>query len=118
MTDELKCETCGEYEAIREIGAQWCHEAGVQEARAAAAETRIAVLLGEVEDLCPDCASVEPEVGMREQTMEKKHGVVVTGGRKQPYAVWVDGEIVLFTASRAEADAKLLAEEKRMGAKR
>ena len=32
--------------------------------------------------------------------------------------VWVDGEVVLFTASRAEADAKLLAEEKRMGAKR
>ena len=55
---------------------------------------------------------------MKEQTMEKKHGVVVTGARMQPFAVWVDGEIVLFTASRAEADAKLLAEEKRMGAQR
>jgi hypothetical protein len=41
---EVKCETCGEAEAIREIGAQWCHEAGVQEARAAAAEARITVL--------------------------------------------------------------------------
>ena len=49
---------------------------------------------------------------------DKKHGVVVTGGRKQPYAVWVDGEIVLFTDSIADADAKLLAEEKRMRAKR
>ena len=48
----------------------------------------------------------------------KKHGVVVTGGREQPYAVWVDGETVLFTASRAEADAKLWAEEKRMRAQR
>ena len=41
---EVKCDTCGEAEAIREIGAQWCHEAGVQEARAAAAEARIALL--------------------------------------------------------------------------
>jgi hypothetical protein len=41
---EVKCETCGEAEATREIGAQWCHEAGVQEARAAAAEARIAEL--------------------------------------------------------------------------
>jgi hypothetical protein len=49
---------------------------------------------------------------------DKKHGVVVTGGRKQPYAVWVDGEIVLFTAYPEVADAKLLAEEKRMGAQR
>jgi len=48
----------------------------------------------------------------------KKHGVVVTGGREQPYAVWVDGEIVLFTAYPEEADAKLWAEEKRMRAKR
>ena len=48
----------------------------------------------------------------------KKHGVVVTGGRKQPYAVWVDGEIVLFTDSHDEADRKLWAEEKRMRAKR
>ena len=48
----------------------------------------------------------------------KKHGVVVTGGRKQPYAVWVNGEIVLFTAYAEEADAKLLAEEKRMKMKR
>ena len=55
---------------------------------------------------------------MKEQTMEKKHGVVVTGARMQPYAVWVDGETVLFTASREEADRKLWAEEKRMGAKR
>jgi hypothetical protein len=48
----------------------------------------------------------------------KKHGVVVTGGREQPYAVWVDGEIVLFTAYPEVADAKLWAEEKRMRAKR
>ena len=49
---------------------------------------------------------------------DKKHGVIVTAERMQPFAVWVDGEIVLFTASRQEADAKLLAEEKRMRAKR
>ena len=55
---------------------------------------------------------------MKEQMIEKKHGVVVTGGRMQPYAVWVDGEVVLFTASRAEADRKLWAEEQRMRAKR
>ena len=55
---------------------------------------------------------------MKEQTMEKKHGVVVTGARMQPYTVWVNGEIVLFTDSMDEADRKLLAEEKRMGAKR
>ena len=48
----------------------------------------------------------------------KKHGVVTTFGRAQPYAVWVDGEIVLFTDSMDEADRKLGAEEKRMGAKR
>ena len=48
----------------------------------------------------------------------EKHGVVVTLARMQPFAVWVDGEIVLFTASRAEADSKLMAEEKRMRAKR
>ena len=30
-----------------------------------------------------------------------KHGVVVTEGRAQPYAVWVRGEIVLFTHSSA-----------------
>ena len=51
---------------------------------------------------------------MRGQTMEKKHGVVVTGGRMQPYAVWVDGEVVLFTDSIDEADRKLWAEEQRM----
>ena len=55
---------------------------------------------------------------MKEQTMEKKHGVMVTAERMQPFTVWVDGEVVLFTASRQEADAKLWAEEKRMGAKR
>lgn len=55
---------------------------------------------------------------MKEQTMEKKHGVVVTLGRKQPYTVWVNGEIVFFTDSLDEADRKLLAEEKRMRAKR
>ena len=49
---------------------------------------------------------------------DKKHGVFVTAARMQPYAVWVDGEVVLFTASRAEADAKLWAEEKRMRANR
>ena len=48
---------------------------------------------------------------------DKKHGVVVTGARMQPFAVWVDGEIVLFTDSIADADAKLLAEEKRMRAR-
>ena len=50
--------------------------------------------------------------------MEKKHGVVVTGARMQPYAVWVDGEVVLFTASREEADRKLWAEETRLGGER
>jgi len=55
---------------------------------------------------------------MKEQTMEKKHGVIVTGGRAQPFAVWVNGEIVLFTDSMDEADRKLLAEEKRMRAQR
>ena len=50
--------------------------------------------------------------------MEKKHGVVVTAARMQPYAVWVDGEIVLFTDSLDEADRKLWAEEKRMRAQR
>ena len=49
---------------------------------------------------------------------DKKHGVIVTGARMQPFTVWVDGEVVLFTASRAEADAKLWAEEKRMRAQR
>ena len=49
---------------------------------------------------------------------DKKHGVVVTEARMQPFAVSVEGEVVLFTASRAEADAKLWAEEKRMKAKR
>ena len=49
---------------------------------------------------------------------DKKHGVVTTFGRKQPYSVWVNGEIVLFTSLIEEADRKLLAEEKRMGAKR
>jgi len=58
------------------------------------------------------------EAGMKEQTMEKKHGVIVTGGRAQPFAVWVNGEIVLFTDSMDEADRKLLAEEKRMRAQR
>ena len=48
----------------------------------------------------------------------KKHGVVVTTARMQPYAVWVDGETVLFTDSQDEADRKLWAEEKRMRAKR
>ena len=48
----------------------------------------------------------------------KKHGVVVTLGRKQPYTVWVNGEIVLFTDSMDEADRKLWAEEKRMRAQR
>jgi hypothetical protein len=56
--------------------------------------------------------------GMKEQTMDKKHGVVVTAERMQPFTVWVDGEVVLFTASRADADAKLLAEEQRMRAQR
>ena len=55
---------------------------------------------------------------MKEQTMDKKHGVVVTGGRTQPFTVWVDGETVLFTDSIEEADRKLWAEEKRMRAKR
>ena len=45
---------------------------------------------------------------------DKTHGVVATLGRQQPFAVWVDGEIVLFTDSREEADKKLWAEEKRM----
>ena len=49
---------------------------------------------------------------------DKKHGVFVTAARMQPYAVWVDGEIVLFTDSHDEADRKLWAEEKRMRAKR
>jgi len=49
---------------------------------------------------------------------DKKHGVVTTFGRAQPYAVWVDGETVLFTDSQDKADAKLWAEEKRMRAKR
>jgi len=43
-----------------------------------------------------------------------KHGVVVTEGRVQPFAVWVRGEIVLFTASRSQADSKLKAEETRL----
>jgi len=43
---------------------------------------------------------------------------VTTFGRKQPYAVWVNGEIVLFTSLIEEADRKLWAEEKRMRAKR
>ena len=47
-----------------------------------------------------------------------RHGVVVTGGRAQPFAVWVRGEIVLFTHSRSQADAKLKAEEMRMGGAR
>ena len=54
---------------------------------------------------------------MKEQTMEKKHGVVVTLGRKKPYTVWVNGEIVFFTDSMDEADRKLWAEEKRMRAR-
>jgi len=41
---------------------------------------------------------------------DKKHGVVVTLGRKQPYAVWVNGEIVLFTTYPEEADVKLRAQ--------
>ena len=45
---------------------------------------------------------------------DKTHGVVVTAERAQPFTVWVDGEVVLFTASRAEADRKLWTEEKRM----
>ena len=49
---------------------------------------------------------------------DKKHGVVVTLGRKQPYAVWVNGEIVLFTDSLDEVARKLGAEEKRMRAQR
>lgn len=48
--------------------------------------------------------------------MAKKHGVFVTAERMQPFTVWVDGDVVLFTASRAEADAKLRADEKRMEA--
>ena len=48
------------------------------------------------------------------RNISAKHGVVLTLGRQQPYAVWVRGEIVLFTASREEADRKLRAEEKRM----
>jgi len=48
----------------------------------------------------------------------KKHGVIVTGGRMQPFAVWVDGETVLFTSSIEEANRKLWVEEKRMRAKR
>ena len=55
---------------------------------------------------------------MKEQTMDKKHGVVVTLGRKQPYAVWANGELVFFTDSIEEADRKLWAEEKRMRAQR
>ena len=49
---------------------------------------------------------------------DKKHGVFVTAARMQPYAVWVDGETVLFTDSQDGADRKLWAEEKRRGAKR
>ena len=49
---------------------------------------------------------------------DKKHGVIVTGRRMQPFAVWVNGEIVLFTDSMDEANSKLWAEEKRMRAKR
>ena len=47
-----------------------------------------------------------------------KHGVVVTEGRAQPFAIWVRGEIVLFTHSRSEADRKLKAEETRVGGER
>ena len=49
---------------------------------------------------------------------DKKHGVIVTGARMQPFTVWVNGEIVLFTDSIEEADRKLWAEEKRMRAQR
>lgn len=47
-----------------------------------------------------------------------KHGVIVTAGKVQPYAVWVRGEVVLFTSSRKEADKKLHSEEKRLEATR
>ena len=47
-----------------------------------------------------------------------KHGVIEPQGRAQPFAVWVRGEIVLFTHSRSEADRKLKAEETRLGGKR
>ena len=57
------------------------------------------------------------ELNKRTMT-DKKHGVMVTLGRQQPFAVWVDGEIVLFTDSREQADKKLWAEEKRMRATR
>lgn len=53
-----------------------------------------------------------------ELMIDKKHGVVTTGNRMQPHAVWVNGEIVLFTSSIEEANRKLWAEEKRMRAKR
>ena len=49
---------------------------------------------------------------------DKTHGVVVTLGRVQPFAVWVRGEIVLFTSSREQADRKLHSEEMRLGAAR
>jgi len=46
-----------------------------------------------------------------------KHGVVTTPGLHQPYAVWIKGETVLFTSSLDEANRKLQAENKRIGAK-
>ena len=51
------------------------------------------------------------------ESTAKKHGVFVTAERMQPFTVWVDGEVVLFTASRAEADVRLWAEGQRMRAK-
>jgi len=47
----------------------------------------------------------------------KKHGVVTTPSLHQPYAVWIKGETVLFTSSLDEANRKLQAENKRIGAK-
>jgi len=47
----------------------------------------------------------------------KKHGVVTTPGLRQPYAVWIKGETVLFTSSLGDANLKLQAENKRIRAK-
>jgi len=46
----------------------------------------------------------------------KKHGVVTTPGLRQPYAVWIKGDTVLFTSSLYEAKRKLQAENKRIKA--
>jgi hypothetical protein len=46
-------------------------------------------------------------------TEVSRHGVVVTPNRKQPYAVWFRGEIILFTALLSEANRAFNAEEKR-----